>query len=439
MSSIRRYLVLLLLSVITLVIFVAAIQGYRSSMDKATRLFDVQLSSLADSLNAMYANHPSSEVSLGGDLAVQIWQNDRLLLRSANAPVLPMSSMVNGYGEENFNGLRWRTLARSYAAEGRLLLVAQPLSLRFELAEELIVVAMQPLVLSLPLLALLISLAVKQGLHPLVDLSDALKRKKADDMYPITLERTPAELNPVVDTINRLLARLEGAMARERRFASDAAHELRTPLSVLKINTHNLALEVGEDSANMQLLKEGVERMSHVVDQILLLNRTNPEHFQRQSKPVDLYKVCQATIASLYPQIADKRQQIGLDGTSAILLGDEFSLTVLLQNLISNASKYSPEGSSIDVQVSKGNDNIVLAVADSGPGLPESEYERVFERFYRVGADRHQSGVSGCGLGLAIVKHIVELYGAAITLGRSASLGGLAVNITFPLKGKIHG
>ncbi|WP_102795187.1 ATP-binding protein [Bowmanella denitrificans] len=438
MSSIRRYLVLLLLSVITIVLFFAAIKGYKSSMERATRLFDSQLVTVADTLESMQLTGNVGQLNQDAEMILQIWHQDELLLHSINGPLTPITLQSEGFRDENLAGQRWRTLARYYPQSGHWLMLAQPLSHRYELTEELVLAAVQPLVFSLPVLALLISLAVKQGLRPLVSLSDALRQKRADDLRPISLKRTPAELEAVVITINRLLARLDAAFSREKRFASDAAHELRTPLSVLKINSHNLALELGKESVNLNLLKDGVERMSHVVDQILLLNRTNPEHFSLQMKPLDLYVLCQQCIASLYPQIHARQQEISLSGETCLLAGDAFSLNVLLQNLISNASKYSPPNSQIEVSIAQSAEKVVLLVEDSGPGLEESEYERVFERFYRVGGDRHQSGVSGCGLGLAIVKHIVELYDASISLGRAVHLGGLSVKVEFSRQGRGH-
>jgi two-component system sensor histidine kinase QseC len=235
--------------------------------------------------------------------------------------------------------------------------------------------------------------------------------------------------------LNQLFERLNAAFSREKRFASDAAHELRTPLSVLKINAHNLALELsdnGTSNVNMQYLQQGIERMSHVVEQILLLNRTNPEQYQGKFQSVDSTSLCQTVIGSLFPQIEAKKQEIELVGQGANIQGDEFSLGILLQNLISNASKYSPEGSLIRVVLNKSNNQVVITVEDSGPGIEESEYQRVFERFYRIGGDRHASGAPGCGLGLAISKHIADLHNASLKLSRSKQLSGLSVELLLP-------
>jgi two-component system sensor histidine kinase QseC len=182
----------------------------------------------------------------------------------------------------------------------------------------------------------------------------------------------------------------------------------------------------------MQYLQEGIERMSHVVEQILLLNRTNPEQYQGQFKQIHTALLCQNVIASLFPQIEAKKQDIELIGQGANIQGDEFSLGILLQNLISNASKYSPEETLIRVVLKTVNKQVIIQVEDSGPGIDKSEYHRVFERFYRIGGDRHTSNTPGCGLGLAISKHIADLHNASLQLSRSEQLSGLSVELILP-------
>jgi two-component system sensor histidine kinase QseC len=182
----------------------------------------------------------------------------------------------------------------------------------------------------------------------------------------------------------------------------------------------------------MQYLTQGIERMSHVVEQILLLNRTNPEQYQGQFKQLDTASLCQTVIASIFPQIEAKNQEIELVGLGAVIQADEFSLGILLQNLISNASKYSPEDALIRVVLKTLNNQVIIQVEDSDPGIDESEYQRVFERFYRIGGDRHSSNAPGCGLGLAISKHIAELHKASLILSRSEQLSGLSVELLLP-------
>jgi two-component system sensor histidine kinase QseC len=135
-------------------------------------------------------------------------------------------------------------------------------------------------------------------------------------------------------------------------------------------------------------------------------------------------------IGSLFPQIEAKKQNIELVGQGSTILCDEFSLGLLLQNLISNASKYSPEGTLIRVLLKLLNNQVVIQVEDTGPGIDGSEYQRVFERFYRIGGDRHISNTPG--LGLAISKHIAELYSDSLKLSRSEQLSGLSVELLLP-------
>lgn len=434
--SIRRYLTLILLSVITLVTFAAAIQGYRSSMIKATSVFDNELRSLTHVLVDI-SDLSTQSLTTQSDTAFifQIWQHNKLIVSSNPKLVTAISAFKNEFTENNFLAQRWRTYGQFFESSNKWVLVAQPINRRYELAEQMILAAVTPLILSIPLLAIIIFFLVSSGLRPLRLLSENLRAKKADDLSPITQYDQRNELNPVFETLNQLFERLSAAFSRERRFASDAAHELRTPLSVLKINAHNLALELNNDdtiNTNMQYLQQGIERMSHVVEQILLLNRTNPEQYQGQFENIDTTSLCQTVIASLFPQIEDKKQEIELLGKSTNIRGDQFSLGILLQNLISNASKYSPEGSLIRVSLRSENNQAVIQVEDSGRGIEKSEYQRVFERFYRIGGDRHTSNTSGCGLGLAISKHIAELHNATLTLSRSEQLSGLSVELFVP-------
>ena len=249
-------------------------------------------------------------------------------------------------------------------------------------------------------------------------------------------------------TLNQLLARLNLAFERERHFAADAAHELKTPLSVLKINVHNLSQELNEQGHNhpenlIKPLTVSVDRMGHVIDQILHLNRTNPEQINQSKQPIKLQTLLQAVIGDLYQDIANKQQTITLTSEELLLMGDELSLHLMLSNLISNANKYTPQQGEIKVStkyIPNGNNQrdsqnktaqIAIIIEDSGTGIAEEEYNRVYDRFYRVGGDQHDSSVLGCGLGLTIVKHIVDIHGGNIVLSRSTLLGGLRVEVLF--------
>ncbi|MGB5325565.1 MAG: HAMP domain-containing sensor histidine kinase [Pseudomonadales bacterium] len=435
--SIRRFLVLILISVITLVSFTAAMAGYRASVTKAGRIFDQNLESFAHALSAVEPRSRSGILETHSDIAFQIIEQQAITLRSINAPDRPIQILCNGIGEENFAGLRWRTFCWDDAKNSRRIVAAQPLANRIELAEELALSSLLPLLISTPLLGLIITLAITHSLLPLKKLSLLLRNREANDLHPIVLPGSPQELRPVVSTINRLLTKVSMAFEREKRFASDAAHELRTPISILQVSIHNLKEQYPEISDDLLNLRYGVQRMSHVVEQILLLNRTHPDHFKANFSEVALSDLCQNIIADCYPMIEKKQQNIELMTRNASeLMGDTFALSSLLSNLIGNASKYTPPEGDILVSTDRHESKALLIVEDSGPGISEHERERVLDRFYRVGGDKNPGTIAGCGLGMAIVKQVVDLHHGEIQLSRSAKLGGLRVAICFPTQDK---
>lgn len=422
----------MILSILTLVAFSAAIQGYRSSMSKAEVLLDQELSSLAGSLISFRTDNGLTYTKQENNFACQIWTDGQLIYRTDNSPESALSNFIEGFSEVSFAGQRWRSYVKKLDTEHSWLIVAQPIQRRIDLAEGMTLTAVTPLILSIPILAILISLAVKRSLNPLSQLSQALKSKKTDDLSKINITQKSKELMPVINTMNSLFARLNEAFTREKRFASDAAHELRTPLSVLKVNIHNMSEELGDNKQSQESLaqlKQGVDRMAHVIEQILLLNRTSPEAFQSKFQKVDLHTLCHDVIRGLYPDISENDHQIEYVGKPLSIDGDEFSMKTLLQNLITNAIKYTEDGSVIRVSLTELGNNISLRIEDSGKGLNEKEFKRVFDRFYRVGGDQHNSNIIGCGLGLSIVKHIVILHDASIKLAKSKSLGGLSVTV----------
>jgi len=469
--SIRRYLVLTLFSMLTLITFIAAIQGYKESMSKAEEQFDHQLVDIAHTLLAIHsASKPALEsvqtnnlqvtqVDQQGSFAFQVWKNQQLLVKSNNAPdhLITSATLIDNktdnFFEVNFMNQRWRALSisnQSALASPTLIsvIVAQPLQTQFALAQALILAAVTPMIIAIVILSVLIFIIITQGLKPLHQLRFELSQRKSNDFSPLMLQVDNTELADVVVTLNELFTRLDAAFQRERHFASDAAHELKTPLSVLKINTHNLIQDLTkrfpesdkreqektiEHLDSIKALSNSVDRMGHVIDQILNLNRTNTSQMLNDCCSFNLNLCLKEVIAELYSDIYAKDQTITLVSDEVLLSAHELSVHLLAVNLISNANKYTPTGGEIIVSVSQAeNMEITLCVEDSGGGISPDEYQRVFDRFYRVGGDQHNSSVLGCGLGLTIVKHIADLHGAKIQLSPSPLLKGLKVAITFP-------
>jgi two-component system sensor histidine kinase QseC len=267
-------------------------------------------------------------------------------------------------------------------------------------------------------------------LKPIRQLANQLQHKQEHDLSPVSLTDPLKELQPLVDSTNNLLTRLENAFERAKRFSADAAHELRTPISGLKINLYNFQIE-SPDNKNLKLLTAGVNRMEHVVEQILSLYRTTPDQHMANFELLDLHELAQNCIVRQYSDFEQKGQQIELSGGRAWLQGDKFSIETLLQNLLSNANKYTPKDGQIEISTEEIDGHVLLKIEDSGPGIPEDKYHRVFDRFYRMDGDQHNSEIEGCGLGLSIVQHIVQLHHGQIQLSRSKFPTGLAISINF--------
>ena len=412
--------------------FLALVKGYQKSMHHGENLLDNELKIVAGvlieqpltlSTNAVQVSNNSAQ------LLYQIWQNNSLLSGSSSLTNNQIS-FSEGFQTANVAGQRMRVFVMS--KNTRKVIVAEPMAKRFELAEAVILSAMLPMLWAVPLLAIFISFFVKYALAPLTRLSKQLASRQANDFTPINWQVTDEEIKPVINRLNDLFKRVETAYLRERFFASDAAHELRTPLSSLKINVHNLASKQSnsQNHQELQAMSQGINRLSNIVEQMLILGRTQPEQWQKQFSEQSLLTITQQAVSEQYDKIDEKNQTISLEGDDFVINGDEFTLTTLISNLLSNAIKYTPSNGQIIIKLASSNNNYSWQIDDSGAGMTEEQKDRIFNRFYRVGGDQHPSGEQGAGLGMAIVQHIIAIYDAKIHLANSR-LGGLTVKVTF--------
>jgi two-component system sensor histidine kinase QseC len=436
--SIQRYLLIVIISVVTLASFGAALQGYKASKAKLNHVFDEEMRSFAlalfhspikPSLNEQATSkQASTDMVLHSVFAYQIWFNDVLQLKSDNAPKKLISKQLHGFSDGSFLGKRWRVFV--LAQNDNKVIVAQPIEQRFESVEQVLLEAILPIVYAIPIIGLLVFLAINSSLKPLKMLSKQLQQKNANDLSPIQVKDNSAELKPIEQTLNSLLNRLESAFDREQRLSSDAAHELRTPISVLKLTAHNL--KIAFESNNIQRhhideLNNNTVRMAHVIEQIITLNRTTPENFEKSKSNINIRELLQNVISENYHAIELAKQSISLTSESINIDADQFSLTILFDNLIKNANKYSGEHSQIKITVVDSADFLHIFVEDSGVGIDQEYLDKVFQRFYRI----KQHVETGSGLGLSIVKHIIDLHDGDIQL-MSSDTGGLKVDISLP-------
>jgi two-component system sensor histidine kinase QseC len=308
-------------------------------------------------------------------------------------------------------------------------MVGERTDLRFVLAENVVLESVTPVLLGIPIAGLLIWLIVNRGLKPLSHLSKDLREKRVHDLSPLQYRNTPHELDQVVQSINGLIHRLSQALEREKRFSSDAAHELRTPISALKVQLHNLEQEVGARGEAFGELQSGVERMQHLVEQLLSLYRSSPEQFAANCKPLDFRALVQNVIARQHALIEARQQSIELEADACVINGEAFALDTMIANLLGNAIKYTHEGGRILVRLISSETGFYLTVDDNGPGIPEAERERIFERFYRRSSAFPEA--PGCGLGLAIVTHVARLHRGEVSVGDSLFERGASFRIDF--------
>jgi two-component system sensor histidine kinase TctE len=310
--------------------------------------------------------------------------------------------------------------------------IAETVNKRDTLALEIIASMLLPLLAVIALAAAGIWIGVARGLRPLTALAAEIGGRSGQDLRPVNEAATPIEVRPLMHSLNGLLARLDAALATQRRFVADAAHQLRTPLTGLKTQAE-LALRSTDPAAvreSVQRILESTDRTSRLVNQLLSLARAEPEgQTTSRRERIDLARLMRAVTADWIPRALENGIDLGFAGDApAWVEGDATLLRELAGNLIENALRYCPRGSEITVAASRQPQSVELTVTDDGPGVPAAERERVFERFHRVLGSR----AAGSGLGLAIVKQIAEGHGAAVELAAGPRGVGTRVCIAFP-------
>lgn len=370
-------------------------------------------------------------------VAFQVFHEGRLTMRSANAQTAPMSDTPKGFATVLLrDGAKWRVFATHGAEHDVQVYVGEQIASRKTILWAVLRGVLFPLAFALPILALGLWWAVRQGLAPLRHLSQLLVQRQPQALEPVVLADMPSEMEPMVQALNGLFLRIGHMVASERRFTADAAHELRTPIAAIRAQAQ-VAQGAGTDTAQrdhaLQATLAGCDRATRLVDQLLTLARletSSAESSALSSLPVDLGLVTRRVAADLAPAALARHQTLELEAdTPCVVTGNDLLLGVLVRNLIDNAIRYSPDGARIRVVVEAQAGQPALCVEDSGPAMTEAEMARLGERFYRVLG----SGQQGSGLGWSIVKRIGDVSGARIDVRRSASLGGLAVVVRWPL------
>ena len=430
--SLKGRLLAFLLAAVLLVTLMLAATSYRGALREADAMFDHYLQQTANSLRGAAPLGIAPEAFDAGDgfeLYIQIWGPDGVqLYRSARSALPPRA--VLGFSDVRVEGSRYRV----YSVQNRFqtVQIAQDMDAREARARAMAWRATWPLALMAPLLMLAVAWVIRRSLAPVQRMRRQVASRAADDLSPLETQGLPDEVRPLVQELNLLFDRVQQAFEAQKSFVADAAHELRSPLTALKLQAHALG-RAGDEAARdaaVQRLNQGIDRAIALVEQMLVLARQEAQAGQGQAaRPVDLQALVRDGITAVLPQAQARGIDLGvLEGDPVVVPGHPDSLAVLLRNLLDNAIKYSPAQGQVDVGLRQQGGTASLVVEDSGPGIPEAERARVLDRFYRV----PDAPARGSGLGLAIVKTIADQHGATLLLGVSERLGGLRVEVRFP-------
>lgn len=429
MNSINRRLLALLLGGLLVVGVVAGIATYLKAREELDELFDYHLTQMAYAFSRQESivqlPSPGIRYEEEDDFAIQVWKNGSLIFASSPARTLPLQS--GGISTAYSGGRFWRFFVLKTG--DRVIQVSQPLEARREISLDFTLRTIAPLALTIPVFALFIWLVVRSGLRPLARLADDISRRSPAALDPVLRNGLPIEVIPLADHLNLLLGKLAHSIETQKRFVADAAHELRTPLAAVRLQARVLERSgsEAERAEALDRLKEGVARAARMVGQLLALARLEPE-----APPV----FTTVMLADLAAEIVGERARIALTkgvdlgmahSEPVTICGEEEALRGILANLIDNAIRHTPAGGEVDVSVRHGRRGVIMEVADTGPGIPPEERERVFDRFFRKGAS------AGSGLGLAIVKSAVERHGGTISLSAGKEGKGLKATVSLPL------
>ncbi len=406
--------------------------AYKISLSEIDEIIDAQMEYLAErvALNAkpiesQYNQHKRYQEE---DLFIDVWAYaDSKHLSHPHHLLVEPKTQAGFYTQSTAHG-EWITYilpTPEYQIQ-----ISQPESVRQHLAWELAGSMLIPYVVIIPLALLALIYIIRRSLKPLDDLRDELNKRSSSDLNTIQRKAYPEELQPTIDEMNQLFERIVHAQQEQKQFVADAAHELRTPVTALNLQTKILLSQFPEEK-NLQNLSQGLARIQHLVTQLLSLARQDVStHEQLQRTEFKLNDVALNCVEQLMNMAMAKEIDLGFVRNDPIkLLSMEHSIHSIIFNLIDNAIKYTPVAGMINISVFRDSEGMAcILVEDSGPGIDPSMHEQVLKRFYRV----HHHLEVGSGLGLAIVDKAIHSLGGVLILSRSQELNGLSALVKLP-------
>lgn len=346
-----------------------------------------------------------------------------------NGQYIPYSYRREGFDDGYLNGDndKWRFVWLTSADKKYRIVVGQEWEYREDMALAIVTAQLVPWLVALPLMLLILIVLLSLELKPLKKLAKALRLRDPESEEPLSLKGIPGEVRPLVESLNQLFTRIHTTMVRERRFTSDAAHELRSPLTALKVQTEVAQLSDDDPQARQKALMQmqaGIDRATRLVDQLLTLSRLDSLDNLQDVAEISLEELLQSSVMDIYHSARqthiDVRLQINAHDIKR--MGQPLLLSLMVRNLLDNAIRYSPQGSIVEVTLNAR----YFSVKDNGPGVAPEVLTHIGERFYRPPGQ----SVTGSGLGLSIVRRIATLHGMSASFG-NAPEGGFEAKISW--------
>lgn len=346
-----------------------------------------------------------------------------IIARTRRGPSDELGGVPSGFSTQMINGRRWRVY--SHVQDGFRVTTADRLSKRHALLENILRAAALPFIIAVIGSMLALWLGVRRGLRPLRRLRHELEQRSPNSLAPLGSKPLPRELNPFVNTLNQLLARIQDALTRERRLTNDTAHELRTPLTAIRTHLQVARLKTGDESQTaLDHADTGARRLQHTLEQLLMLARAQHDQAQTNTPSADIQKTVHTAI-----QDTDRPNRIGVTGALAerrIFVDASLAISAL-RNLLDNALRFSPHEAMVSIQTEIERGRIVFRIRDHGPGVPAEKRYQLTQRYRRDSSGR------GSGLGLAIVTTITERTGGDLWFENPSQGTGLIACLAFPL------
>ncbi|HEY1057245.1 MAG TPA: ATP-binding protein [Limnobacter sp.] len=456
--SMRTRIMLGLVVAVVLIMGIAGVTSYRVALHEADEIFSARLATSArvlDTLLAKQIEHATITKPIvihlpGGlkdadpedpspsghpyetKLAFQIWNHEgRLLVRSEFAPDERLGFGREGFFEHHVGDRNWHVFAMD-SQDGHIWIeVAEEMGLRAEIAGDVGVVLSSPLFIGFVVLLVVVNLIVLAGFRPLSNLADTIESRDPKDTSPVVLERTPHEIVPVVDALNRLFDRMAHVMKRERRFTDSAAHELRTPLAALSVHAQNISSARNEEEQAVSLahLMTGLNRTKHLVEQMLTYSRIHSELDGEVPSRVNLNEELRYLVSNQRTVLDGTGLSIELDlpEQEATIEARKGLLEMMIRNLLDNACKYTQNPAEpVKIGFNWADDTTIeLTVSNSAERMTADQAQQIFEPYYRIPNARQK----GNGLGLAIVKEVVELHGWSLALSQGQGRFSIVVRM----------